>query len=88
MNEDASHDGFPYIYRWTNEGRQGQRCRVLAVGTMYACLVEFADGFKMISTVNALREDVSTASKIGSNRDPDLNVDQYPNIPNVGWPTS
>lgn len=47
---------FPYVYRWANKGRQGQRCRVLVVGTLYACLVEFPDGFKMVSTVNALKE--------------------------------
>ena len=54
-DSDRSFD-FPYVYRWTNKGRQGQSCRVLVVGTLYACLVEFPDGFKMVSTVNALKE--------------------------------
>ncbi|OAF13585.1 hypothetical protein AYJ54_43435 [Bradyrhizobium centrolobii] len=72
MNDGASCSHFPYIYRWTNEGRQGQRCRVLAVGTMYACLVEFPDGFKMVSTVNALREDTAVASNTGVIRDREI----------------
>ena len=32
----------------------GQRCRVLTCGTMYTCLVEFADGFRMVTTTNAV----------------------------------
>jgi hypothetical protein len=47
---------FRYIFRWSREGRMGQRCRVLACGTMYTCLVEFADGFRMVTTTNALKK--------------------------------
>jgi hypothetical protein len=62
MSEYPSNSDFPYTYRWTNGGRQGQQCRLLAVGTMYACLIEFPDGFKMVSTVNALRGEVRGVS--------------------------
>jgi len=62
MSEHPSYSDFPYTYRWMNGGRQGQQCRLLAVGTMYACLIEFPDGFKMVSTVNALRGEVRGAS--------------------------
>jgi hypothetical protein len=34
----------------------GQRCRILACGTMYTCLVEFTDGFRMVTTTNALKK--------------------------------
>ena len=46
---------FPYIYRRDRQGRKGQRCRVLARGTMDSCCVEFEDGYKMITSRNALR---------------------------------
>lgn len=44
-----------YIYRWDRHGRKGQRCRVTARGTMNSCRVEFEDGFKMITSRNAIR---------------------------------
>lgn len=46
---------WPYIYRWDRQGRQGQPCRVLARGALNSCLVEFADGYRMITSRNALR---------------------------------
>lgn len=46
-----------YIYRWNRMGRKGQRCVVLARGTMNSCLVEFMDGFKAVTSRNALRKD-------------------------------
>jgi len=45
---------FPYIYRWDRHGRKGQFCRVLARGKMNSCCVEFEDGYKMITSRNAL----------------------------------
>lgn len=45
----------PYIYRWDRQGRRGQPCRVLARGTMNSCLVEFADGYRMVTSRNAIR---------------------------------
>ena len=41
---------FPYVYRRDGQGRKGQRCRVLARGTMDSCCVEFEDGYKMITS--------------------------------------
>lgn len=46
----------PYIYRWNRCGRKGQLCKVTARGTMNSCRVEFADGFKMITSRNALKK--------------------------------
>lgn len=45
-----------YVYRWNRMGRKGQICRVLARGNMNSCLIEFADGFKAITSRNALRK--------------------------------
>lgn len=44
-----------YIYRWNRCNRKGQRCRVTARGKMNSCRVEFADGFVMITSRNAIR---------------------------------
>jgi hypothetical protein len=44
-----------YVYRWNRQGRKGYVCRVLARGSMNSCLVVFADGFKMVTSRNALR---------------------------------
>ncbi len=44
----------PYIYRWERQGRKGQRCMVTARGTMNSCCVEFEDGYRMITSRNAL----------------------------------
>ena len=46
----------PYIYRWDRQGRKGQPCRVLVRGSMNSCLVEFADGYRMVTSRNALRK--------------------------------
>lgn len=49
----------PYIYRWNRPSaaasRKGQRCAVTARGAMNSCRVEFADGFRMITSRNAVR---------------------------------
>lgn len=45
-----------YIYRWDRQGRKGQRCMVTARGTMNSCLVEFEDGFRMVTSRNALKK--------------------------------
>jgi len=47
--------GFLYIYFWNRMGRKGQRCAVLVRGKMNSCLVEFEDGFKAVTSRNALR---------------------------------
>lgn len=46
-----------YVYRWNRQGRKGQLCDVRARGTMNSCLVEFADGFTMVTSRNAVRRD-------------------------------
>lgn len=51
---------FPYIWFWHGKPhrpiyRKGQRCRVLARGKMNSALVEFEDGFKVVTSRNALR---------------------------------
>jgi hypothetical protein len=46
---DATH-----IFRWDRHGRKGQRCVILARGTMNSCLVRFADGYMMVTSRNAL----------------------------------
>ena len=43
-----------YIFRWDRHGRKGQRCVVLARGTMNSCLVRFEDGYMMVTSCNAL----------------------------------
>jgi hypothetical protein len=47
---------FPYIYRWDQQGRKGHPCRVLARGKMNSCLVEFEDGYQMVTSRNAIRK--------------------------------
>ena len=44
-----------YLYAWNRCGRKGQRCRVLARGKMNSCLLEFEDGWRMVTSRNALR---------------------------------
>jgi hypothetical protein len=46
----------PYVYRWSREGRKGQTCRVLVRGKQNSCLVEFADGFRMVTSRNAIKK--------------------------------
>lgn len=44
-----------YLYRWDRCGRKGQHCRVFARGTMNSVGLVFEDGFRMITSGNALR---------------------------------
>jgi hypothetical protein len=44
-----------YLYRWNRQGRKGQTCRVTARGTMNSIRVEFSDGFRMITSGNAIQ---------------------------------
>ena len=46
---------FPYIYHWHRQGRKGQRCRLLSRGKMNSILVQFEDGYTMITSGNAIR---------------------------------
>lgn len=49
---------FPYIFRAKTRlpGRFGQFCRVLERGKMNNCLVEFPDGYKVITSRNYIRK--------------------------------
>lgn len=53
---------FPYLYRWDRHGRKGQLCAVTARSrrgkdfhSFNSIRVEFADGFVMITSGNAIR---------------------------------
>ena len=52
----------PYIYRWDRHGRKGQPCKVTARSrrgkgfhNFNSIRVEFADGYEMITSGNAIR---------------------------------
>jgi hypothetical protein len=53
---------FPYIYRWDRHNRKGQLCRVLARGNMNSCLVEFPDGYRMVTSRNAIGKAAGSVS--------------------------
>jgi hypothetical protein len=44
-----------HIYRWDRQGRKGQPCKVTARGKRNSIRVEFADGYVMITSGNAIR---------------------------------
>lgn len=53
---------FPYLYRWNRQDRKGQRCAVTArsprgkgIHNFNSIRVEFEDGYKMITSGNAIR---------------------------------
>jgi hypothetical protein len=48
-----------YSFRWDRQGRKGQRCVILARGTMNSCLVRFEDGYMMVTSRNALKRYVT-----------------------------
>ena len=53
---------FPSIYRWDRQERKGQPCRVLARGKMNSCLVEFPDGYRMVTSHLAIGKAVGSVS--------------------------
>ena len=47
-----------YIYRWNRPGlpgRKGKLCKVIVRGAMNSALVEFLDGFRAVTSRNALK---------------------------------
>jgi hypothetical protein len=53
---------YPLVWWWRARlpGRKGQRCRVLVRGRMNSVLVEFEDGFRVVTSRFAIRRrDVS-----------------------------
>lgn len=54
--------GARYVYRWNRPGlpgRKGMVCRVLCRGKMNSCAIEFEDGFRAVTSRNALRRERS-----------------------------
>jgi hypothetical protein len=55
-----------YLYRWFWKSRlperKGQKCRVLARGKMNSILVEFKDGYKVVTSRFAVRKDNKNAN--------------------------
>lgn len=58
----------PYRYHWHRMGRKDQPCRVLVRGELNSCLVEFGDGFRMVTSRNALRRNISNSPGDRSSR--------------------
>ena len=52
-----------HIYRGRQEERKGQGCRVLVRGNKNRCLVEFMDGFRLMTNRNTLRTIKQTRSR-------------------------
>lgn len=46
-----------YIYRWNRQERKGQICTVEARGSMNSCMVVFEDGYRMVTSRNALMKE-------------------------------
>jgi hypothetical protein len=49
------NEALTHIYRGRCEERKGQSCRVLLRGNKNRCLVEFLDGFRLMTSRNTLR---------------------------------
>ena len=52
---------FLYYYAWGPSAmrvldRKGQLCRLVCRGKMNSCLIEFQDGFKVVTSRNAIRK--------------------------------
>jgi len=54
---DLSREEWPYVWFWRERlpERKGQPCRVLARGKMNSALVEFPDGYRVITSRYAVR---------------------------------
>ena len=50
---------YPYVFAWGNNParakRKGQRCRILCEGRLRSVLIEFEDGFRMVTSQRALK---------------------------------
>lgn len=55
MLEGEVYDRIWFWKKWLGE-RRGQRCRIVAVGKMNAALVEFADGYRVVTSRYAVRK--------------------------------
>jgi hypothetical protein len=48
-----------YVYRWNRppeNPRKGKLCRILTRGAKNSCLIEFVDGFRMLTSRNAIKK--------------------------------
>ena len=55
-----------YTYRWDRQGRKGQLCKVTARGKFNSIRVEFADGYTMITSGNAIRRAVTPSPALAA----------------------
>jgi hypothetical protein len=55
-----------YVYRWNRQGRKGQPCWLTARGALNSIRIEFADGYVMITSGNAIRK-INPAIEHGDN---------------------
>jgi hypothetical protein len=57
-NKPAEEKTFPYIWFWRKRlpERKGQKCRILARGRLNSILVEFPDGYIVITSRYAVRK--------------------------------
>jgi hypothetical protein len=44
-----------YVWFWNRMGRKGQRCRVVCRGKMNSALLEFEDGYRVVTSRSGLR---------------------------------
>jgi hypothetical protein len=51
-------DNYPYVWRVKTRlpKRKGQRCAVKVRGKMNSCLVQFEDGYKVVTSRNYIRK--------------------------------
>jgi hypothetical protein len=57
-NNKEQDEAYPYTWFWKSRlpERKGQRCSILARGKMNSILVEFSDGFKVVTSRYAVRK--------------------------------
>ena len=59
---------YPYVWAWGVRplpSRKGDRCRVVCRGTMNSALVEFEDGYQVVTSRNGLRKAPAAATSDG-----------------------
>lgn len=44
-----------HIFHWKAHGRKGLVCRIVATGKLHSALVEFVDGYRMVTSRYAVR---------------------------------
>ena len=63
----AKYQGW-YIYMWGNNSVRakfkGRRCRLIAVGRMNSCLLEFENGERLLTSRNAIRKTSSAKDNL------------------------